>query len=131
MIGGYIHGRTGVSLGPYANQMLADLHGRRAVLSVAGINEEGYYNSNLLLVETERAMMQAADQTIVVADSSKFGHTNLAQLCPLSEIDILVVDSGISESWRRRIVAAGVQLVIAGATDDSGQSPPVGESGTS
>src|SRR5262245_37654643 len=38
MVGGYVHAKTGVSLGPYANQMLGGLNVRRAVLSVAGIN---------------------------------------------------------------------------------------------
>ena len=86
LVGGYVHPRTGVSLGPYANEMLAELNVRRAVLSVAGINERGFYNSNLLLVETERAMMRAADEVIVVADSTKFGHQSLAQLCALGDI---------------------------------------------
>ena len=81
LVGGYVYPRTGVSLGPYANEMLAQLNVRRTVLSVAGINERGFYNSNLLLVETERAMMQAADEVIVVADSTKFGHQSLAHLC--------------------------------------------------
>ena len=80
LIGGYVHTRTGVSLGPYANQMLAELNVRRAVLSVAGVNTNGYYNSNLLLVETERAMMKAADEVIVVADSTKFDRSSLALL---------------------------------------------------
>ena len=59
LIGGYVYPRTGVSLGPYANQMLAHVSVRRTLLSVAGINERGFYNSNVLLVETERAMLHA------------------------------------------------------------------------
>ncbi len=59
VLGGYVYPRTGVSLGPYANDMLAGLSVRKTILSVAGINERGFYNSNLLLVETERAMMHA------------------------------------------------------------------------
>ncbi len=118
-IGGYVHGRTGVTLGPYANDMLASLNVRRAVLSVAGVNDKGYYNSNLLLVETERAMMRSADEVMVVADSTKFGRTSLAHLCGLGEIDTLVVDNEITEEWRSRIIAAGVQLAIAGATDNT------------
>ena len=119
LIGGYVHARTGVCLGPYANGMLCDLTVRRAVLSVSGVNEKGYYNSNLLLVGTEQAMMQAADEVIVVADSSKFGHSSLALLCGLSDIDTLVVDSGISASWQSRIREAGVRLVIAGPKTDA------------
>lgn len=112
-IGGYLHGRTGVTLGPYANQMLSQLNVRRAVLSVAGVNLQGYYNSNLLLVETERAMMHAADEVMVVADSTKFGRSSLALLCSLGEVDRVVVDSQISQAWKDRLQQAGVELVIA------------------
>jgi DeoR/GlpR family transcriptional regulator of sugar metabolism len=112
-IGGYVHAKTGVSIGPYANQMLAGLNVRRAVLSVAGINERGTFNSNLLLVETERAMIASAEQLIVVADSTKFGHTSLAQMCPLEQIDVLVTDSGLAAEWSQRLESSGVKLVIA------------------
>lgn len=113
LVGGYVYPRTGVSLGPYANQMLATLNVRRTILSVAGINDRGFYNSNLLLVETERAMLEAAEEVIVVADSTKFGHQSLAHLCPLDRIDHLVVDHHIDRAWRKKIEDAGVNLVIA------------------
>jgi DeoR family fructose operon transcriptional repressor len=116
IVGGYVHAKTGVSLGPYANEMLAGLNVRRAVLSVAGINERGCYNSNLLLVETERAMMTSAEEVIVVADSTKLGHTSLSHLCDLKEIDVLVTDHDITAEWRERVAAADVKLVVAEAT---------------
>jgi DeoR/GlpR family transcriptional regulator of sugar metabolism len=83
------------------------------VLSVAGINERGCYNSNLLLVETERAMINAAEQLIIVADSTKFGHTSLALSCDLTEIDILVTDSDVTSEWKERLARAEIQLVVA------------------
>ena len=122
IIGGCVHGRTGVSLGPYANEMLADLNVRRAILSVAGLNEKGYYNGNLLLVETERAMMKAADEVVIVADSTKFGRTSLARLCELSEVDILVVDNEITDEWREKINDTGVKLIVADANENAQQS---------
>ena len=113
LIGGYVHAKTGVSLGPYANQMLAGLNVRRAVLSVAGASERGFYNSNLLLVETEQAMMRSADEVIVVADSTKFTRTSLAHLCNLSDIDVLVTDDELGHTWRERLAAANVKVLIA------------------
>ena len=68
LVGGYVYPRTGVALGPYANEMLKRLNVRRTILSVSGISERGFFNNNLLLVETERTMMHAADEVIVVAD---------------------------------------------------------------
>ncbi|MHC2070628.1 DeoR/GlpR family DNA-binding transcription regulator [Bremerella sp. T1] len=115
LLGGYVHNATGVSLGPYANEMISRLSARRAVLSVAGITEQGLYNSNLLLVETERAMMKAGGEVIIVADSTKFGRQSLAQMCELSEVDKLVVDHEISEAWQSRVQNAGVDLIVAPA----------------
>jgi DeoR family transcriptional regulator, fructose operon transcriptional repressor len=114
LVGGYVYPRTGVSLGPYANEMLSRLHVRKTVLSVSGINDRGFYNNNLLLVETERAMMQAAEEVIVVADSTKFGHQSLALLCPIEEVNRLVVDEGVTSEWRDKLAAAEVQLLVAG-----------------
>ncbi len=118
MLGGYVHSRTGVSLGPYANQMLASLNVQKAVLSIAGADQRGYYNSNLLLVETERAMMSAADQTIVVADSSKFGRSSLARLCSLADVKTVVSDQGLPTNWYERYQNLGVRLVIAESKDE-------------
>jgi DeoR/GlpR family transcriptional regulator of sugar metabolism len=113
VLGGYVHHRTGVSLGPYAQSMLKELNVRRAVISTAGISERGLFNSNLLLVETERAMMEAAEEVIVVADSTKLGHQSLSHLCELNEIDVLVVDSEITKQWRDTVTSAGVKLIVA------------------
>lgn len=117
LVGGYVYPRTGVSLGPYANEMLGKLSVRRTILSVAGVNDRGFFNSNLLLVETERAMMKAADEVLVLADSTKFGRQSLALLCTLPEVQHLVVDSELSDDWRAKIVAAGVRLSVAGAAN--------------
>lgn len=113
LVGGIVHTHTGVTLGPYANTMLAKLNVRRAVLSVAGANERGFYNSNPLLVEAEQAMMQAADEVIIVADSTKFGHASLAHLCQLGDIDTLVADRELTSEWQQRMTDAGVRLVLA------------------
>lgn len=113
LLGGYVYPRTGVALGPYANEMLSRLNVRRTILSVSGINERGFFNNNLLLVETERAMMQAADEVIVVADSTKFGRQSLAHLCGLSDVQHVVVDHEITPQWRKKVADAGPTVHVA------------------
>lgn len=119
LIGGYVHLRTGVCLGPYSVQMLSELSVRRAVLSVGGISRRGCFNSNLLLVETEQAMMRAADEVIVVADSTKFGHQSLARICGLEEVDRMVVDDSLEAKWQDELRGVGVDLILAGPVTDS------------
>ena len=113
VIGGFLYPKTGVALGPLAVQALKDVHVRRLFISVGGITEKGLFNSNGLLVETERQMLETAEEVIVVSDSGKLGHSALAHLCPLDAVDRLIVDSGISTDWKQTIHNAGVELTIA------------------
>ena len=112
-LGGYVYPKTGVALGQITVAALKQIHARRLVMSVGGITENGLFNSNSLLVETERQMMQAADEVIVVADSGKLGHSELAHLCPLQEVDRMVVDSGVTDDWKDIITEHGIELIVA------------------
>ena len=112
VIGGYLYPKTGVALGPLAMASLAGIHVRRLLISVGGITEKGLFNSNALLVETERKMFAVADEVVVVSDSGKLGHSALAHLCSLDVVDRLVVDSGISEQWRKTFEAANIEVNI-------------------
>jgi DeoR family transcriptional regulator, fructose operon transcriptional repressor len=120
-IGGNICPRTGVAQGPYADAMLAKLRVRKTILSTAGISEEGFFNNNLLLVETERAMMRAADEVIVVADSTKFGRSSLGHVCALGDVQHLVTDSRLNKKWRTALKTAGVDLLIAEPIESESQ----------
>ena len=114
VIGGFLYPKTGVNLGPIAVEALKSVHARRLFVSAGGITEQGLFNSNALLVETERQMIEAAEELIVVSDSSKLGHSALAHLCPLDVVDRLVVDSGITEEWIQIIRDAGAEVTVAG-----------------
>lgn len=113
VIGGYVYPKTGVALGSMATASLANVHVRRLFMSVGGITERGLYNSNTLLAETEQAMLAAAEEVIVVTDSSKFGHGALAHLCGLERVHRVVADSGISAEWKNLLSNAGIALTIA------------------
>ena len=113
LLGGYVSPRTGVCLGPYANELLGRLHVTTTVLSAAGIATEGLFNSHLLLAETEQAMLRAASRVVVVADSSKFGKKSLTLVSALDAIDVFVSDDALPESWRQAVAEAGAQLLLA------------------
>jgi DeoR/GlpR family transcriptional regulator of sugar metabolism len=118
MLGGAVHNRTGVTHGPYTDVMLANINVQKAFLSVAGINDKGFFNSNMLLVETERCMMRCADRTIIVADSTKFGRSSLARMCEWREVHTLVVDKGLDAHWQARVREQKVSLILADAKRD-------------
>ncbi len=112
-LGGYVYPKTGVTLGELTIEALKKVHARRLIMSVGGITERGLFNTNSLLAQTERQMIESVDEVIVVSDSSKFGHSEMAHLGPLNLVSKMVVDSGITEEWRIRIQDHGIELVIA------------------
>ena len=121
LIGGYVYPRTGVALGPLAIATMQSIRVRTAILGAGGIVAEGIYNSNLLLVETERQMMSCGQEVMIVADHTKFGRLALARLCGLEEVQShrgrfgpgrrAPGDAGGGRAWRstsRRWARAGI-----------------------
>jgi DeoR/GlpR family transcriptional regulator of sugar metabolism len=114
LTGGLMYPRYGVLLGPTAENTLSTIHTKTLFLSVAGVNNGAMYNQNLLLVQSERRMMEQAQEVVLLIDSGKFGQQALARLGELSEIDTVVTDGAIAEEHRAAIEAAGCQLIVAG-----------------
>lgn len=113
LTGGLMYPRYGVLLGPMAENMLATIHTKTLFLSVAGIHDGSLYNQNVLLVQAERRMMEQAQQIVLLVDSGKFGQQALSQLCPLSDIDVVVSDAGLTEDHRKHVRDEGCELIIA------------------
>ncbi|HIK92615.1 MAG TPA: DeoR/GlpR transcriptional regulator [Planctomycetes bacterium] len=115
-IGGYVYPKTGVALGDQAISALTSINVSRLVMSAGGVTRDGLFNSNALLVETERQMISAAEHVTLVADSSKFGQRALSQLCPLDAVSEIVTDDGLSEEWKQTLRARGIALEVVDLT---------------
>jgi DeoR/GlpR family transcriptional regulator of sugar metabolism len=113
LLGGYVYPRTGVALGPIAIACMSGIRVHRVFMGAGGIVADGIYNSNSLLVETEREMMRCGHEVVVVADHTKFGRLALARLCGLEEVGRIVVDDGLAEGHRAMVNKAGVELLLA------------------
>jgi DeoR/GlpR family transcriptional regulator of sugar metabolism len=119
ILGGYVYPKTGVALGPLTVRMMEDIHVHQLIMSCGGITSKGLFNSNLLLVETERQMMRCADEVVVVADHTKIGRQALAFLCNLADIDTLIVDNQLNAAQRELLRQNEVRLFLAGETENN------------
>lgn len=64
----------------------------------------------------KRAMIEAATEVYLVADSTKLGKRSFASLGPISDVDFFITDAGINDDTRKRIRELGIELVIAEGT---------------
>src|SRR6266516_1297675 len=92
--GGFIYPRLGVLVGPQAVEAFARIHADVAIMSAGGISLDGITNSHGLLIDIQRAMINAAKKVIFCFDHTKFGRQSVSPLCGLECIDTIVTDSG-------------------------------------
>ena len=58
-----------------------------------------------------RAMVRQARQVIVVADSSKIAMVSPALICPVTDIDILITDAGITPDALAGFRSNGIEVL--------------------
>ncbi len=100
-------------IGPAALESLNTVVMDKVFIGVCGVDAE----LGATTIEAEeaavfRAMTRHAKQVVVVADSSKVGMTSPAVICPVTDIDILVTDDGVSEDAVKAFRRSDVQVVI-------------------
>ena len=57
-------------------------------------------------------MLNSAQKTIVLADSSKFGKKSFAKICNLNAINEIITDKGISPSVKQKLEENGVKVTV-------------------
>jgi len=83
-------------------------------LATAGITlEAGLTYPGFSDLPVKRAMIRAAREVYLLADSSKIGRKSFATLGRLSAVHVLITDSGIDRSARQRLEASGIEVIIA------------------
>ncbi|MCL6442098.1 MAG: hypothetical protein K6T83_01305 [Alicyclobacillus sp.] len=60
-------------------------------------------------------MVRCATQTVVLADSSKWGVRAMSVICGLDEIDVLVTDADMPPGVIRRLEDMGIEVLVANA----------------
>jgi DeoR/GlpR family transcriptional regulator of sugar metabolism len=107
-------------VGPVAVTALRSLHVDWLFLGVHGMDERaGFTTPNIVEAETNRALMAAARQVVVTADSTKWAVVGLSSMARLDEVDVLVSDEGLDGDARRVLGARVGRLVIATGSSDT------------
>lgn len=109
--GGNLLPRSLSFVGPLAERSLSMYHVNKAFISCKGIHiESGLNEVNELQAILKTKMMNIAEQTIVMADSSKFGIRSFVQVAPLTEVQQIITDSQIPDEYKRSIIEKNIKL---------------------
>jgi DeoR family fructose operon transcriptional repressor len=86
------------------------IHVDWAFLGSEGVHfDSGITNINTIEIPVKQAMIRAAENTVVLADSSKIGYRALAPVCPLSDVSQIITEASPALKQRAKY---GSRLVV-------------------
>ncbi len=113
LLGGRVRGLTQATVGGETVSALGRLRCDIAFIGANGVSAgHGFSTPDPDEAAVKEAMVASARKVIVLADSSKIGVELLVTFAPLSAVDVLITDTGISDYDRAELAAAGLEVVI-------------------
>jgi DeoR/GlpR family transcriptional regulator of sugar metabolism len=114
VLGGELRSRSMTVAGPFAADMMAQLHTDLAIISGPAISaRDGLMDSYADGVALKRIMVHNADATYAAIDSSKIGQRSFVTVCGLTELDAIVTDSNVSAEDLATFEDSPIEIFIA------------------
>ncbi len=112
LLGGIVKHNESCTVGNMVRQSLSLLSADKYFLSATNFSiRMGAMETDMVETEVKQAMLRSANETILVADSSKFDISALIQVAPLKQITRIVSDDGLPAEAIRLIEAEGVEVI--------------------
>ena len=112
LLGGEYHADNRQTLGTMLIAQLEQFHVQYAVVTVGSLNAQvGAADFNIEEAMIARAMLQRADKSILLADSSKFNNVASFVVAKLNQFDQLVCDIEPDQELKRALEEANAALI--------------------
>lgn len=110
--GGELRADDSAVFGPSSIDFVRQFQARYAILSIGAITDDAdFMDFHLEEAEFSRAVMARAQETIVVADHSKFGARAFVRICERGMVDRVVTDRAPAPRLAGLLQEAGVAVV--------------------
>ena len=114
MTGGEFKPPTLSLTGQKAADFFKGLNAQKLFLATAGLSlKAGLTYPSISDLVVKKAMIESAETTYLVADSTKIGKSAFASLGALSLIDYIITDSGIQEKHKQLFHDNEIEVIIA------------------
>lgn len=114
VLGGMLRDSELSFIGHITEQALAEVRAEKVFIGTRAISlDQGLTNDYLQETMTDRAILKAGREVIVVADHSKFGRVATALLAPIESVHIIVTDEGTRQDFLDAVQERGLRVVTA------------------
>ena len=101
-------------IGHIAELALEEVRADKAIIGVRSISlEQGLTSDYLPEVLTDRALLHTSQETIIVADHTKFGRISTALLVPVEKVQTIVTDAETPKDFISGLQDRGIRVIVA------------------
>lgn len=112
-LGGTMRKSSASVIGPNAESFLSELMCNKLFIGVDGIDMDfGLTTSNIGEAHLNQYMINAAQEVIVLADSSKFGKRGFGKICSFNQIHHIITDKNAPASAVQIIREKGITVTL-------------------
>ncbi len=113
LTGGILREKSFSLVGPIAEDSLRKITADKLFLGVDGIDFKfGLTTPNLQEAKMNRMMMEAAEEIIVLADSSKLGKRSMGVINEVKAINKLITDDHLSSEDCEKLESMGIEVLL-------------------
>ena len=106
-------------IGPFAENTLRNLNVDKVFLGADAVDiAKGITNSNIDETNIKKAMIEIAQQVILLADSSKFNKVAFTKITDINALDKIITDDGLSKKEIKLLEELNVELHVVETNDD-------------
>jgi DeoR/GlpR family transcriptional regulator of sugar metabolism len=106
-------------VGAPAERFFETIHAEQLFLAAKGVSfEHGLTNANLYENPVKQRMIGAAEEIILLADSSKFGKVSLTRFASVEKVGRIITDAGIDDASLEAARRLGIEVIIAADPQD-------------
>ena len=111
-VGGYIRKGYYTSIGFFAENLWQELHADKLFMGVDAVNPEyGMMNYRIEEISCKKLMLKHSKQHFVLCDHTKFAASAVLQICPSSEVDLLITGAELSDPSAKMMRDVGLRLL--------------------
>ena len=114
LVGGRVRHRTRAAVDAWALRAYGEIRADVLFVAANGFSAgQGLTTPDLAEAAVKRAAVAAARRVVLLADSAKHGQEHFARFGAMSEVDLLITDSGLSPEHAAAIERGGTEVVRA------------------
>lgn len=111
LLGGYYQPNSEVTVGPLLKEMISLFHVNRVFVGTDGFNKDlGFMGKDMMRSEGVRYMADAAEEVVILTDSSKFSKTSLVHQLSLADVNRVITDQALDKQTQELLSASGLVL---------------------